>query len=66
MYVLALYHKNKAMIPKEVKVNQYMELEYGLIKKAYDLIMTIGEDFNLNNTKGEKRWQNYKKTPQYA
>lgn len=43
-----------------------MELEYGLIKKAYDLIMKIGEDFNLNNTKGEKRWQSYKKTPQYA
>lgn len=66
MYVLALYQKNRAIIPKDAKVNQFMELEYGLIKKAYDLIMTIGEDFNLNNTKGEKRWQNYKKTPQYA
>jgi hypothetical protein len=28
--------------------------------------MKIGQDFEVNNKKGEKRWLSYKKTPQYA
>lgn len=64
MYVLALYEKNKTIIPKDV--NQYMELEYGLINRAYDLIHKIGQDFEVNNKVAEKRWLSYKKTPQYA
>ncbi len=42
-----------------------MELEYGLIAQALELIRKIGQDFAINNKKGEPRWLNYKKTPQY-
>jgi hypothetical protein len=30
------------------------------------LILKIGQDFEVNNKEGEKRWLSYKKTPQYA
>ena len=43
-----------------------MELQYGLIKKAYDLIGKIGQDFQIKDKQGQKRWLRYKKTPQYS
>lgn len=33
---------------------------------ANELIKKIGQDFEVNNKLGEKRWLSYKKTPQYA
>ena len=63
MYVLALYERNRQLMPKIV--NYFMELEYGLITQALELIRKIGEDFAVNNKQGNPKWLYYKKTPQY-
>lgn len=64
LYVLAMYNKNLLLVPKEV--NTFMEFEYGLIRRTYDIIKKVCEDFEINNQQGKPRWLEYKKTPQYA
>jgi hypothetical protein len=63
MYVLALYYRNVGIIPKEV--NSLMDFEYALIRRTYDILVMIIDDFDANNKLGRPRWLNYKKTPQY-
>lgn len=64
LYILALYYRNANLMPKEVNV--YMELEYALILRAYDLVHKIGADFEVNNKVGSPSWLKYKQTPQYT
>lgn len=42
-----------------------MEFEYALIRRTYDILIKIIEDFEANNKLGRPRWLNFKKTPQY-
>lgn len=49
IYVLSIYwrNNNKKQLPDNM--NYFMEFEYGLIGKAFDLINRIGQDFTIRN-----------------
>jgi len=66
IYVLALYWRNKDKKVLPPNLNYYMEFEYGLIGRAFNLISQLGQDFNLNNQQGSPEWLHYRKTPHYA
>lgn len=63
LYVLALYLRNSAMMPNTF--NYYMEFEFGLIGKAFELISQIAKDLHNKNKLAEPHWQHYQRTPQY-
>jgi hypothetical protein len=49
MYVLALFWRNSNRKVLPPNMNYFMEFEYGLIGKAFNLINQIGQDFTIRN-----------------
>jgi hypothetical protein len=66
LYVLALFYKNKNEQLFDEEVNKYMEFEYGLVLKAYNLIYATGNEyFSDKNKEQPYEFQVFKKSSNY-